>query len=111
MHKIGKPSTEMWHFLEKSCNQSIKIDMTESFYCGDAAGRPKNWAPGRSKDFSCGDRMFAANLNLKFYTPEEFFWAIKQLNLNGAQLTRMNYLKSMRVVKKAQKVIKSIINQ
>lgn len=59
-----KPSIEMWNFFENSCNKSEKIDMHESFYCGDAAGRPKNWAPGRSKDFSCADRMFAANCNL-----------------------------------------------
>lgn len=59
-----KPSAEMWNFFEKNCNKSEIIDYDESFYCGDAAGRPKNWAPGRSKDFSCGDRMFAANCNL-----------------------------------------------
>ena len=59
-----KPATEMWNFFDQKCNQSVKIDMNESFFCGDAAGRPKNWAPGRSKDFSCADRMFAANLNL-----------------------------------------------
>jgi len=23
----------------------------------DAAGRPKDWAPGKKKDFSCGDRL------------------------------------------------------
>ncbi|RNA23553.1 bifunctional polynucleotide phosphatase kinase-like [Brachionus plicatilis] len=68
-----KPSVEMWKFFEENCNKMEEVDMDESFYCGDAAGRPKNWAPGRSKDFSCGDRMFAANCNLKFYTPEEFF--------------------------------------
>lgn len=59
-----KPSVEMWRFFEKNCNQSVTIDMKESFYVGDAAGRPKNWAPGKSKDFSCADRMFASNINL-----------------------------------------------
>ena len=28
---------------------------------------------GAKKDFSCGDRKFAANLSLKFMTPEEYF--------------------------------------
>lgn len=42
-------------------------------YVGDAAGRAKNWAPGKPKDFSCTDRMFAANVGVKFQTPEEFF--------------------------------------
>jgi len=23
----------------------------------DAAGRPKDWSPGKKKDFSCGDRL------------------------------------------------------
>ena len=59
-----KPSTEMWKFLLENCNKSVTVDMKESFYIGDAAGRAKNWAPGRKKDFSCADRMFSANLSL-----------------------------------------------
>ncbi len=34
---------------------------------------PHTHHAGAKKDFSCGDRQFAANINLKFYTPEEFF--------------------------------------
>ena len=49
------------------------IDMAESFYCGDAAGRVANWAPGRKKDHSMADKLMADNLGLEFYTPEEFF--------------------------------------
>jgi len=26
----------------------------------DAAGRPKDWAPGKKKDFSCGDRLVSS---------------------------------------------------
>ena len=59
-----KPSIEMWKFLLENCNKSVKVNMNESVYVGDAAGRAKNWAPGRSKDFSCADRMFAANVNI-----------------------------------------------
>ena len=49
--------------------------MSESFYCGDAAGRTAEWNfnPKTKKDFSCSDRLFATNNGLKFYTPEEFF--------------------------------------
>jgi bifunctional polynucleotide phosphatase/kinase len=54
-----------------------RVEMGESFYCGDAAGRAKNWAPGKPRDFACSDRMFAANCNLSFHTPEEFFFAEK----------------------------------
>ncbi|CAF0732418.1 unnamed protein product [Brachionus calyciflorus] len=88
-----KPATEMWNFFEKNCNSSVKINMSESFYCGDAAGRPKNWAPGKSKDFSCGDRMFAANINLKFYTPEEFFLKHKAVKFEWGSVDPLEVLK------------------
>jgi bifunctional polynucleotide phosphatase/kinase len=73
-----KPSPEMWNFFKENCNKSVKVNMDESFYIGDAAGRKANWAPGRKKDFSCADRMFAANANLKFQTPEEYFMNYKK---------------------------------
>jgi bifunctional polynucleotide phosphatase/kinase len=60
---LRKPSTGMWHLLF----DNYQIDMKESFYVGDAAGRID------PKDFSCSDRKFALNLKLNFYTPEEFF--------------------------------------
>lgn len=47
--------------------------MAQSFYCGDAAGRVANWAPGKKKDHSMADKLLAENLNLRFYTPEQFF--------------------------------------
>ncbi len=59
-----KPSHVIWHFFETTCNSSIEINMKDSFFVGDAAGRPKNWSVGKPKDFSCADRMFAHNINL-----------------------------------------------
>ena len=59
-----KPATGMWDFFVDQCNQSKKVDMSESFFVGDAAGRPKNWSMGKSKDISCAERMFASNINL-----------------------------------------------
>jgi bifunctional polynucleotide phosphatase/kinase len=38
--------------------------MSKCLYVGDAAGRAKEWSPGKPKDFSCSDRMFAANLGI-----------------------------------------------
>ena len=68
-----KPSPEMWKYMADNCNGGISIDLTKSLYVGDAAGRPKNWKSNVSKDFSCGDRKFALNVGIQFYTPEEFF--------------------------------------
>ena len=63
-----KPNIGMWDefFGDKT------IDLTESFYVGDAAGRTKNPLT-KKKDFACSDRMFASNLGIKFETPEKYF--------------------------------------
>eukprot|EP00095_Tigriopus_kingsejongensis_P001907 maker-scaffold726_size105808-snap-gene-0.22 protein:Tk01907 transcript:maker-scaffold726_size105808-snap-gene-0.22-mRNA-1 annotation:"bifunctional polynucleotide phosphatase kinase" len=68
-----KPRIGVWKLLEMSKNGGLPIDMEQSFYCGDAAGRNVGWVTGKKKDFSCSDRLFALNLGLKFHTPEEFF--------------------------------------
>jgi bifunctional polynucleotide phosphatase/kinase len=54
-----KPSIGMWKLLTNN-NEGIEIDMKQSFYVGDAAGR--------KGDFSDSDLKFALNLGLKFYT-------------------------------------------
>ncbi|CAH0551692.1 unnamed protein product [Brassicogethes aeneus] len=68
-----KPLPGSWNVLCDVKNDNIEIDKSKSFFVGDAAGRPKNWAPKRNKDHSCADRLFAINLGLTFYTPEEYF--------------------------------------
>lgn len=68
-----KPAPGIWHHLEAEGNGGVPIKLEESFYVGDAAGRPANWEPKRKKDFSCSDRLFALNIGITFYTPEEFF--------------------------------------
>ncbi|KAL8622446.1 hypothetical protein ACOMHN_034111 [Nucella lapillus] len=68
-----KPSPCMWDFFVDKCNQGVEVNKAESFYVGDAAGRAKGWAKDKPKDFSCSDRMFAANVGIGFHTPEEFF--------------------------------------
>ncbi|XP_030826227.1 bifunctional polynucleotide phosphatase/kinase [Camarhynchus parvulus] len=73
-----KPVLGMWEHLCEQANGDVAVSVPESFYVGDAAGRPPNWAPGRKKkDFSCSDRLFALNAGLRFLTPEEEFlgWA------------------------------------
>ena len=66
-----KPMTGMWDLFTSM--YPVKIDMKHSFYCGDAAGREKNWIPGRKKDFNNVDINFAHNINIKFDIPENVF--------------------------------------
>ncbi|XP_054035076.1 bifunctional polynucleotide phosphatase/kinase [Dryobates pubescens] len=68
-----KPLLGMWDHLCEKANGAVAVSVPDSFYVGDAAGRPQLWAPGRKKDFSCSDRLFALNAELSFQTPEEFF--------------------------------------
>ncbi|KAG9333115.1 hypothetical protein JZ751_013469 [Albula glossodonta] len=69
-----KPVVGMWEHLTEKANDGMTVKKSQSFYVGDAAGRPVNWAPGKKKkDFSCSDRLFALNIGLPFHTPEEFF--------------------------------------
>jgi len=70
--KWRKPNTLMWDYFDSGLNGGI-TSKTDSYYVGDAAGRPKDWYPKASRDFSCSDRKFAKNLGLPFHTPETFF--------------------------------------
>lgn len=67
-----KPMMGMWDWFVNN-NQEVTVDKSASFYVGDAAGRQEGWRPKYKKDHSCGDRKFAHNINIDFYTPEEFF--------------------------------------
>eukprot|EP01127_Copromyxa_protea_P000063 TRINITY_DN1005_c0_g1_i2.p1 TRINITY_DN1005_c0_g1~~TRINITY_DN1005_c0_g1_i2.p1 ORF type:complete len:542 (+),score=105.58 TRINITY_DN1005_c0_g1_i2:2337-3962(+) len=62
-----KPNTGMWEAMKKL----QKVDKENSFFVGDAAGRPAR--DDRKKDFSCDDRKFASNVGVTFYTESEFF--------------------------------------
>ncbi|XP_044300583.1 bifunctional polynucleotide phosphatase/kinase isoform X2 [Varanus komodoensis] len=74
-----KPVLGMWDHLCEKANGGLAVSLQESVYVGDAAGRPPNWAPGhKKKDFSCSDRLFALNVGLPFYTPEEYFLGWKK---------------------------------
>eukprot|EP00742_Colponemidia_sp_Colp-10_P016472 GILJ01018880.1.p1 GENE.GILJ01018880.1~~GILJ01018880.1.p1 ORF type:complete len:376 (-),score=52.85 GILJ01018880.1:168-1295(-) len=58
-----KPRTGMW---DATCGATtVGVDVANSFYVGDAAGR--------KGDFSASDYKFALNVGLKFFTPESFF--------------------------------------
>ncbi|CAF1099352.1 unnamed protein product [Rotaria sordida] len=75
-----KPCTGSWSLLESKYNDGIKIDKSKSFYVGDAAGRPDKWRTKAKKDHSCADRLFAVNIGLQFYTPEEYFLGLNKVS-------------------------------
>lgn len=58
----------MWEYFTNNLNDGIKVSLKDSFYCGDAAGRPKTAL--RPKDFSDTDLKFALNVGIDFKTPE-----------------------------------------
>jgi bifunctional polynucleotide phosphatase/kinase len=87
-----KPFTGMWDKMLE-INEINKVDEI-SFYCGDAAGRL-----GKNKDFSCSDRLFAYNIGINFFEPEEFFldeqpstnWKINKLNFTPYKIEEPNF--------------------
>ena len=79
-----KPAVGSFEYMKKEIFQGCDISMKESFYCGDAAGRPKTET--RSKDFSDSDIKFAANVGIKFLTPEELFLDQKQAKVKNTSL-------------------------
>lgn len=60
-----KPKPGMWRIMEQHFNSGISVDMDQSFYVGDAAGR--------ANDHSDADIKFAEAVGLKFYLPEQYF--------------------------------------
>ncbi|KAI9883160.1 MAG: hypothetical protein M1823_005074 [Watsoniomyces obsoletus] len=68
-----KPRTEMWTEMRRDYHLDAlnAIDLSASFYVGDAGGRSGN--KGTRNDHACSDRNYAANIGIQFHTPEEFF--------------------------------------
>lgn len=70
-----KPRTGMWLELTSGMNNDVPITLERSFFVGDAAGRPETGKgiTKQRKDHSLADRLFAANIGISFFTPEEHF--------------------------------------
>jgi bifunctional polynucleotide phosphatase/kinase len=88
--KYRKPRVGMWETVLEDYDLQAEgaVDLTKSFYVGDAAGREKT--DKRRKDHATSDRYIsrslhgpdetltasrdlAANIGIKFQTPEEYF--------------------------------------
>jgi len=67
--KWRKPCPMLW-------DKYITCDMSNSFFCGDAAGLPKRKINGNiiNKDFSDTDFKFALNLGIRFIHRDEFVY-------------------------------------
>ena len=64
--KYRKPEKGLWEeFLEEIERPESDLDLVNSFYCGDGAGR--------EEDKNADDVLFAHNIGLKYYTPEMLF--------------------------------------
>ena len=70
--KYRKPMSGMYKLFRSL------VDKKVVYYCGDAAGR--------EKDFSISDLYFANNIGVKFKLPEEVFYYIKTDFLNETAL-------------------------
>ncbi|KAL7412832.1 polynucleotide kinase 3 phosphatase-domain-containing protein [Mrakia frigida] len=71
-----KPMTGMFDYYQDEIlptlyGEGVEVDLESSFYVGDAAGRPAR--VGGAKDHGDGDRKWAENVGLRFYTPEMYF--------------------------------------
>ena len=69
-----KPRIGMWKELleDYDLTDAGAVDMGNSFYVGDAAGRQVT-DKRKKEDWASSDRDLAANIGIRFQTPEEFF--------------------------------------
>lgn len=70
-----KPCIGMWELFLERLGDNVTINMEESFYVGDAAGR--------KGDHADSDFKFAFNTGLNPLTPEKFFLQKKSTNSDG----------------------------
>lgn len=71
-----KPFPGMWEFLVDWIDR--RVDLKYCFYVGDLAGREKEWQKGMEADLGDTDRKFAKNIQIQFFTPEEYFLDAKK---------------------------------
>ena len=66
-----KPSAKLWTVLEDECNQGVKADLAQSFYCGDSTGEDD---PQGGVDSQLAENVSVMrDAVLQFYHPKEYF--------------------------------------
>eukprot|EP00316_Scyphosphaera_apsteinii_P021558 CAMPEP_0119313068 /NCGR_PEP_ID=MMETSP1333-20130426/27774_1 /TAXON_ID=418940 /ORGANISM="Scyphosphaera apsteinii, Strain RCC1455" /LENGTH=169 /DNA_ID=CAMNT_0007317801 /DNA_START=144 /DNA_END=653 /DNA_ORIENTATION=+ len=63
--EFRKPESAAWAWLVEHGNDEVPIDLSSSFFTGDAAGRPG--------DHGDSDKAFAAKVGVSFHTESDFF--------------------------------------
>lgn len=94
--KYRKPFPTFFNLiLDELEKNNIEIDLTNSFYCGDACGR--------KGDHSDTDYKFALNCNLKFYTPEYLFLDDKK-SLGQIKIKYIDFDKIKKIASKNESI-------
>ncbi|KAM0834320.1 hypothetical protein ACQ4PT_063671 [Festuca glaucescens] len=73
--RFRKPNSGMWWLMADHFNSGMAIDMDQSFYVGDAAGRENDHSDADINLLRCRlpFSLPHADIGLKFHVPEEFF--------------------------------------
>ncbi|WAR02732.1 PNKP-like protein [Mya arenaria] len=98
-----KPCTGMWTYFVDKQNGNMKIDFSKSFYVGDAAGRPKDWAPKKKKDFSSSDRLRTLDPDAPMFEPKS-----TQLTSSAKEDTLKTWQKCVAMCTESLKAGKSV---
>ena len=87
-----KPGKGMFDLYQQEYTDGQQVNMEESFYVGDAAGRKENskHKSNNKKDFSDGDFKFAAAAGLKFLTPEQFVQLAEEKDFSSQRLSTVS---------------------
>lgn len=93
----SKPNTGMAENIENTlAQQDLKIDWSKSLMVGDAAYAKNETRPDGRAGYNHGnaDRLFAKNLKIAFYEPNDFFgWRCHGINTFNSGLQVNQYLK------------------
>ncbi|KAL7468589.1 hypothetical protein ACHAXS_008819 [Conticribra weissflogii] len=69
-----KGNSGMWHIMKEYCNGGEEVHPHLSFFVGDSDGSGTDSTDLQNQYQQTGvDKMFAENVGLNFYTPNEFF--------------------------------------